>query len=187
MQRSDDDPTVFEITYKGIHACNQSINAVPPPASPEKQEPRHKNSLYHHQLEQQNQTLLNLKANLRVETTDLDIKEMPAHFSFPSPFQCHDTENQFSPISALADDNQLCTYSPLFYSPATSESNYFSAATYEMKNYGGTPMGHSETDIGDIISAHASTTNSPIRGMEFPFDPVDLDPDFPFNTAGFFI
>ncbi|KAI3468631.1 hypothetical protein Pfo_025294 [Paulownia fortunei] len=185
VQRSDDDPTIFEITYKGMHTCNQSSNAVPPPASPEKQEQKNNNSHYH-QLEQQNQTLLNFKANLRVNTEDLDVKEIPAHFSFPSTFPCHDRENHCSPISALADDNHLSTYSPLFYSPATSESHYFSAATWQMKNYGGAPMQHSETDIADIISAHASTTNSPIGGMEFSIDPLDLDPNFPFNIPGFF-
>lgn len=181
MQRSDDDPTLFEITYKGTHTCNQSSNAV---ASPGKKQLKHKDSNYH-QLEQQNQTLLNFKANLRVNTEDLDIQEMPAHFSFPSTFACHDTENHRSPISALADDNHLGTYSSFFYSPATSESNYFSTATYQMRNYGGVPMQHSETDIADIISAHASTTNSPIGGMEFSIDPVNLDPNFPFNIPGF--
>ncbi|KAK6137305.1 hypothetical protein DH2020_028958 [Rehmannia glutinosa] len=173
VQRSDDDPTVFEITYKGAHTCNPSSNAVSQPASPEKQELEDNNSL------------LNLKAkNLRVNTEDLDIKNIPANFSFPSA--CIDRENHYSPISALADENHIGTYSPLFYSPATSESNYFSASTGQMTSYVGAPMQRLETDIAEIISAHASTTNSPIGGMEFLIDPVDLDPNFPFSTFGFF-
>ncbi|KAL3844492.1 hypothetical protein ACJIZ3_001895 [Penstemon smallii] len=170
VQRSDDDPTIFEITYKGTHTCNQCVN--PKPASPEKQE--------------QNQTLLmNLKANLRVQTEDLDKKEMPAHFSFPSTFE---QENYYFPVSGFVDENNHVgpTYSPLFYSPATPESNYF----YQMRDYGEASnlQQHSGgTDIADIISTHASTTNSPIGGMEFSIDPhVDLDPNFPFNQPGFF-
>ncbi|KAL8064021.1 hypothetical protein ABFX02_01G064700 [Erythranthe guttata] len=131
VQRSDKDPTLFEIVYKGVHACNESH--------------------YHHQTEQKNNTTLSeFKANLRVETEDLGgVEEVAAapHFSFPSAFY----------------DNDLgeYEYSPLFYSPATSASNYF--------------------------SAHASTTNSPIGGMEFSIVPEDLDQNFPFSSLGFFV
>ncbi|KAL2550981.1 putative WRKY transcription factor 53 [Forsythia ovata] len=181
VQRSDDDPTVFEITYKGKHTCNQSNNAVPPPASPEKQE-------WNHKPQQQNQMLFDLRAKLRVDTEGLDNKEMPVHFSFPSTFANVDSENRIFPISKLADDVQLGTYSPLLVSPALSESNYFSASsTYEMKSFRGAHNLHySESDIAEIVSAHASTTNSPIGGMEFPIDPVELDPNFPYNIQGFF-
>ncbi|KAG8375086.1 hypothetical protein BUALT_Bualt10G0063600 [Buddleja alternifolia] len=184
VQRSDDDPTLFEITYKGTHVCNHSTNAVPPPPSPEKQEPKH-NIPHCHQQEQQNQTLLNFKANLRVNTNALDIKETPPHFSFQSTFACHDEENNYVPVSSLPDENLVGTFSSLFHSPATSGSNYFSTATYQMNNYGGAPLKHSETDIADIISAHASTTNSPIGGMEFSIDRMGLDPNFPFYAPGF--
>ncbi|KAL2236692.1 probable WRKY transcription factor 53 [Sesamum indicum] len=185
VQRSDEDLTIFDVTYKGRHTCNQSINAVPPPASLEKRELKNNNS--HYQLEQQNQTLANFTANLRVNTEELDIKEMPTHFSFQSTFACRGRENHCSPISALADDNQLGTYSPVFYSPATTESNYSSAAAnYHTRNHVEAPIQQSETDTADIISAHASTTNSPTGGMEFSIDPVYLDPNFPFNIPGFF-
>ncbi|KAH6760948.1 hypothetical protein C2S52_008356 [Perilla frutescens var. hirtella] len=184
VQRSDEDPTIFEITYKGTHTCKQFQNAAPPPASPEKQEQKSNNSCYD-QLEQ-NPILSKFKSNLRVNTEVVDIQEMPAHFSFPSTFACHEKENHCSPISAMAEDNNLGAYSPLFYSPATSGSNCFSTATYQMPDYGGIPMQHSETDIADIMSANASTTNSPIGGMEFSIDPVEIDQIFPFNTPGFF-
>ncbi|KAB2000865.1 hypothetical protein E1A91_D12G267100v1 [Gossypium mustelinum] len=38
VQRSDEDPTIFEITYRGTHTCVHGNQPVPPPASPEKQE-----------------------------------------------------------------------------------------------------------------------------------------------------
>lgn len=177
VQRSDEDPTLFEVTYKGTHACKQFNDAVPQPASPEKQELKSRNSCYD-QLEQ-NPMLSNFRANLRVDTEVSDIQEMPAYFSFPSTFACNEQENYHSPISALADDNHLGTYSQLFYSPATSGSNCFSTATYQMRDYGG-------NDNTDIMSAHASTNNSPIGGIEFSVDPVEMDPNFPFNIPGFF-
>ncbi|XP_022886946.1 probable WRKY transcription factor 53 [Olea europaea var. sylvestris] len=181
VQRSDDDPTVFEITYKGSHTCNQSNNAVQPPASPENQELNHKP-------QQQNQMLFDLRAKLRVNTEGLDNKEITPHFSFPSTFASVDFESRIFPISTLADDVHLGANSPLVVSPALSESNYFSASsTYEMKRFRGVHnLQHLESDIAEIVSAHASTTNSPIGGMEFPIDPVELDPNFPFNVQGFF-
>lgn len=182
VQRSDDDPTVFEITYKGAHTCNQSTNAVvPPPVSPEKQETRHVP-------QQQSQALLNLKANLRVNTGSSDSKEtMPAQFSFPSTYELGDTDNQYISFSALVGDGNLGAYSPLFLSPATSETNYFSLAPHHMTSFGGSQgYQHLESDVADIVSAHASTTNSPIGSMDFPVDQLELDPNFPFNASGFF-
>lgn len=183
VQRSDEDPTIFEITYKGTHTCKQLKNTAPPPASPEKRELKRNN--YRYDQLQQNPILSNFKSNLRVNTEVSDIQEMPAHFSFPSTFERHENGNHCSPISALADENHLGAYSPLFNSPATSGSNYFSTGTYQMRDNGGVPMQHSETDIADIMSAHASTTNSPIGGIKF-FIPVEIDPDFPFNIPDFF-
>lgn len=181
MQRSDDDPTIFEITYRATHTCNHPPNGVPLPASPEKQEVKHNH-----------QTLTNFKANLRVSTENLDNSldnnTTPTVFSFPSTYAINHIDSQYYfPVDNLVNDNHLGGYSPLFVSPDTSESNYFSPATYQMRNLAGTPnYQHSESDIGEIISANASATNSPIGGIEFLIDTAEQDPNFPFNTAGFF-
>ncbi|XP_073133209.1 probable WRKY transcription factor 53 [Henckelia pumila] len=192
VQRSDDDPTVFDITYRGTHTCNHSTVAVPPPASPEKQEvKRDIISNCHPQPQQLNQTLSSLKSNLRVNTEDLNNDETPVHFSFPSTFGSYDSENCYFPLSDLDGNHHQSTYSgtysSLFLSPAASESNYFTTGTYNsMKsNWGGANLQHAEADIAEIMSAHASTTNSPIGGVEFSIDPV-LDPNFPFHSTEFF-
>ncbi|XP_073051080.1 probable WRKY transcription factor 53 [Primulina eburnea] len=180
VQRSDDDLTVFDITYKGTHTCSQSTNTVPPPASPEKRELKLNDG--HNLQGQQNQALSNCKNSLSVRTEDLVSEEMPAHFSFQSTFAFHDDVNHYFP--ALLDENhhQGCTVSPELISPASSESNYFSATTYVR-----TPnVQHSEADTADIISAHASTTDSPIERMEFLIDPINPDPNFEFNMPEFF-
>ncbi|XP_075518054.1 putative WRKY transcription factor 53 [Primulina tabacum] len=192
VQRSDDDPTTFDITYRGTHTCNHSTIAVPPAASPEKQEMKHDISHCSHQPQQLNQTLSSLKSNLRVNTEDLNNNETSAHFSFPSTFASYDSENCYFPLSDLVNGNHqgtyLRTYSPLFLSPAVSESNYFTTGTYNpiKSNRGGANLQHSKADIAEIMSTHASTTNSPIGGVEFSIDHVDLDPNFPFNTTEFF-
>lgn len=189
VQRSDDDPTIFEITYKGKHTCNLSMNAnnVAAPsqtASPEKQERVNNDCCYN--AGQQNQTLENLRANLRVNTENLDDKGMPTSFSFSSTNDCYDIANQYFPVTSLPCENHLgASYSPLFPSPATSESTYFSPAAYQMNSFGGAfNYQNSESNIAEILSANASTSNSPIGGVEFPID--HMDPNFPFNTAGFF-
>nr|QLM00675.1 WRKY transcription factor [Ocimum tenuiflorum] len=175
VQRSDDDPTVFEITYKGTHSCNQSTtNGFPPP---EKQHISHE------------QALSNLKATLRVNTENLDRKEtsLPAQFSFPPTYQLHDEEDQYISVSTLVGDAHLGAYSPLLLSPAASETNYFSPAPHHVKSFGGShDYQNLESDIAEILSAHASTTNSPIGSMEFPVDRLNFDPNFPFSTSGFF-
>ncbi|KZV31772.1 putative WRKY transcription factor 53-like [Dorcoceras hygrometricum] len=189
VQRSDDDPTIFDITYRGTHTCNHSTIAVPPPASPDKQETKRDISDYHHQPQQLNQTLSSLKSNLRVNTEDLNNDEVSPHFSFPSTFASYDSENCYFPFPNLVDGTHQgtysVTYSPLFLSPAASESNYFTTGTYNPmnSNWGGANLQHPEIDI---VSAHASTANSPIGGVEFSIDPVGLEPHFPFNPTEFF-
>lgn len=186
VQRSDDDPTLFEITYKGTHVCCNSATNIPvaQQPAPEKQEFRH--SYNHNNHQQPNQILMNFRANLRVNTGDSEIKEIVSPFSFP-PATHMDDESQLFPMSAPADENILGTYSPSFVSPATSASNYFSMSPCHMVNLGSIKNLHSsESDVTEIISATASATNSPIAGLDFSIDSVELDPNFPFNTPGFF-
>ncbi|KAL3499238.1 hypothetical protein ACH5RR_038331 [Cinchona calisaya] len=175
VQRSDDDPSVFDITYKGTHVCNPATNSSIPPPQPssEKQESKLIYNHNNHQPQQQNQMLTNFRANLRVYTGDSENKEIVSPFSFPS---------------TLVDDNILGTYSPSFVSPATSgSSNYFSISPCHMVNLGMAQNLHgSESDLTEIISATASATNSPMAGWDFSTDSVELDPNFPFDTPGFF-
>nr|WPT48201.1 WRKY53 [Lonicera caerulea] len=126
VQRLDDDPTVFEITYRGAHTCSQASHLVPPPASPEKQETKH-----NHHNQQTNEALFNFRANLRVNTEESNYKEMESPFSFPS---ASFDENQFNPFTTLTNDDLLGGYSPAFVSPATSGSNYFSATNSPVVN-----------------------------------------------------
>ncbi|XP_059642829.1 probable WRKY transcription factor 53 [Cornus florida] len=198
VQRSDDDPTIFEITYRGRHTCNQNRHTAPQPPSPEKQEPRQiKHYISHHQQQHQNQPnemLLNLQTNLRVNTKDLENnKEKASTFSFPSTFGFMNSENQNFPFPTLVhhgDNVVLENYSSSFVSPATSGSNFFSVSPCQMNSnrwVHNLQQHRSESDLTEIISATTSATNSPIVDLDFSIDPqLDLDPNFPFDTPGFF-
>nr|WCL15222.1 WRKY8895 [Atractylodes chinensis] len=178
VQRTDEDPTVFEITYRGKHSCNPATaRSVASPQSPEKHEMK-QNSHHHHQLPlppKSGDMLSNLRENLRVSTSDLDAT-MPCPFSFPSASLGYVENYQQFHFSNETDNSFLQGYSPSFISPATSGSNYFT-------EWGNDFHHHDETNLSGMISATASATNSPLA---FPTDQQDLSPNFPLNNSGFF-
>ncbi|KAM2597487.1 hypothetical protein TB2_041798 [Malus domestica] len=110
VQRSDEDPTVFEITYEGKHTCSHGGSSVPPPPSPEKQErKRHNhNNTYQQQQSQGNQ--MSFPTNLRVNTENLDDRENTA-----SPFSF--TSSPFGSISVDAFLSSMLDDKSLFASP----------------------------------------------------------------------
>lgn len=126
--------------------------------------------------------LVNFKANLRVETEDFEKKEASSSFSFPYGIENLTSDGHPSSFSQLVNENQMGNFSPSFISPATSGSSYFSVSPYQMNSFGQFP----ESDHNEIISTNTSTTNSPILDLDFQIDHVDLDPNFPFDTPGFF-
>ncbi|XP_076945205.1 putative WRKY transcription factor 53 [Bidens hawaiensis] len=165
VQRADEDPMVFEITYRGQHTCNPSAPpSVAPPQSPEKHETGHNN----HQLPpppKSGDMLSNLRQNLRVCTSDSDAM-VPHSFSFPSAAENY---QQFDYLNEL--DYSIL---PSFISPATSGTNYFTER-------GGDFQHHDDSHLSGITTA--SATNSPLA---FPTDSQDFSQNFPFNS-GFFI
>ncbi|KAL8091294.1 putative WRKY transcription factor 53 [Apium graveolens] len=178
VQRSDNDPAIFEITYKGKHTCLQASNSVLP-ATPKKKEQKHSHD--HHQQQQPNEMLINFRANLRVKTEDFRVVEASDSFSFPSGIDSNSQISSYSPYSQLVDEDLMGTFSP-FISPDTTGSSYFSVSPYQMNSFGQL----SGSDYTEIMSANTSTTNSPILDLDFQIDEVDLDSNFPFDTPGFF-
>ncbi|CAI9291119.1 unnamed protein product [Lactuca saligna] len=167
VQRTDEDPTVFEITYRGKHSCNNSAatatattaaHSVVPPQSPENHQPPPPKS---------GEMLSNLRDNLRVSTSDLDAM-VPCSFSFPSSsFGCIENYQQFH-FTSEVDHN--------FSQAANSGSNYFPEWNHEFHH-------HDDSNLSGIISTTTSATNSPLAFA----DSHDFNPNFPFNNSGFFI
>lgn len=139
VQRTDENPRVFEIAYKGKHTCNHDAQSTPPstPPLPEKFEIKPT----HHQLPPPNpsEMLPDFKDNLSVNTGST----IPPSFSFPSTSFGLTEDYQQLQFPNHFDDELLQVYSPPFISPATSESNYFS-------EWGSSPPLDFPTDSADV-------------------------------------
>nr|AXE72992.1 WRKY transcription factor IlWRKY1 [Iris lactea] len=193
VQRSEDNPLVFDVTYRGTHTCERRPSAKASASA--------SRDLLQQQQQQQNQDLLlSFQTGLKVKTEGLEFKSpepssSSISFSFPStPVESVKPETlTFSPSSTL--DNCLvgcggggAAFSNAFVSPATSESNYFSVSPcHQMSSYGGQALQAAESDFTEIISAAtcASAANSPLLDMDFLLDGVDLDQEFPFDACSF--
>ncbi|OVA01933.1 DNA-binding WRKY [Macleaya cordata] len=180
VQRCDEDPSIFSVTYRGRHTCTQAPHLIPG-QSPNRQNQDQKKK-------KSPETFINFQT-LEVKTEDLDTQEFrSSSFSFPStsPMGCLEKENNI--FSSLTPDNHFMgNFSPPFISPTTSESNYLSP--YRINSFGGQNLQTSESDLNEIISAATSASNSPILDLDLDLDldfPVDFDSHFPFDTPGFF-
>ncbi|KAJ6672800.1 WRKY TRANSCRIPTION FACTOR 30-RELATED-RELATED [Salix viminalis] len=163
VQRSDEDPNILEITYRGRHTCTQASNSLPlsqlgsenqgPTTNitiePQQNQPHQENNPHTQEL------LLNFRRGLKVITEELD---SGGQQSFPA-----DTF-QFPSTSTVEPEN----------------SSLSIIALHGNKNFQS-----SESELTDIISAAASTTTSPTAGLDFPFGNVDIDPSFTFDNSGF--
>ncbi|XP_043711533.1 probable WRKY transcription factor 53 [Telopea speciosissima] len=198
VQRSDEDSSIFEVTYRGRHTCIQASYMVSAMRSSEnsKQGPKqdHVPQKQQNQQEEEQKTqeiLLDFRTGLKVRTQDLDttvenqFMSSPS-FSLPSiPIGCLKTENHiFS--SPTVDHDFMGSFSPSFVYPVTTESNYFPVSPCRVNSFGGDGSQNlqtSECDLNEIISAVTSATNSPTVDLDFP---IEFDPYFPFNSPDFF-
>ncbi|KAG5228261.1 WRKY transcription factor [Salix suchowensis] len=166
VQRSDEDPTVFEIKYRGTHNCAHGNQSIP---SPEEQEKKQKNTNNNSQQQQSQQALFDFHSSAGASTENLDTKEeMVSPFIFPSTYGCTESVGPF-------------------ISPATPEPTHHSVSPFQMNNFAGVQnLQRLESDFTEIISANTSATNSSVVDLGFSLDQVELSPDFPFDSPGFF-
>ncbi|KAK4843098.1 hypothetical protein QYF36_003995 [Acer negundo] len=182
VQRSDEDPTIFEITYRGTHTCShgQSAQSVPLPPSPEKQEKRlnhhnsNNNNNYQQQQQQQSQDILsNLRKGLSVNTNGLDNREMEPPFTFPSTSFGYTRTGDHCFTPSMLDENTFLGFSSTYTSPSTPESNYFLC---QMNSFG--DVQGFGASVPELLSGNNSSANSPILNMDFSLDPAEIDPNF---------
>ncbi|CAL0331002.1 unnamed protein product [Lupinus luteus] len=183
VQRADEDPTIFDITYRGKHTCSQGSNATLIPKPLPEQEKPHSHNTYIHNVNQQQESLAMFRNNLTVKTNNLGNEEMPCPFTFSSTlFGCMTQENHLLPMAL--DNDPFQTH---LLSSTTAESNHFLSPSFQVNEFDWVyNMPCSEFDIPDIISTNTSATNSPIPEFNFSLHPVEINPNFPFNTSGFF-
>ncbi|XP_022136601.1 probable WRKY transcription factor 41 [Momordica charantia] len=185
VQRSDEDPSVFEITYRGKHTCSQGNYLAQSFHSPEKQEKKeNEHDDDHHQKQPSQENLLGYQTFENIGK----LENKASTFCFGSTSGgCKNIEN--SDFSRLAIDTHasLGNFSQSFISPTTPDSNYFTPSPCQRSHVGGAHNVHqSESDVHEIFSANTSATNSPILDWDFPFDAEHINPNFPFNSPGFF-
>ncbi|KAB2056441.1 hypothetical protein ES319_A11G102900v1 [Gossypium barbadense] len=183
VQKSNDDPTIFEVKYRGRHTCNQTSHfaATYVSVSTESENEGNYSRKRQHQLEakqkQAQQAFSSFGSGLMVKTEDLDNRE-DIFPSFPFPVESEQVKNG-SFVEALMENDIMGNISPAFISPATSESNKFSMSPCHMGSF--------ESDLTDIISAPTSVTNSPIGDLDISsLDKLEFDPSFPFDNPEFF-
>ncbi|KAJ8748540.1 hypothetical protein K2173_003441 [Erythroxylum novogranatense] len=182
VQRSDEDPAAFEVTYRGRHTCSHVT-----PSSSAVNDSRRQTKLFrqrqeHQQRQQPDDELsFDVREAVEVKTDDLDING----YIFPSfpltPIGNENVEENFFGES-LIGTSFLDSFSRPFVSPATSDSNHFSPSPNNLNNFGAAHNAQTpESDLNDIISAPASATNSPIGG-DLNFSNMDFDPSFLFEN-----
>nr|QGQ64030.1 WRKY transcription factor 7 [Santalum album] len=167
VQRSDEDPSILEITYRGRHTCAQTsyLTAPTTTVAPPEKEPK-KETVDQQQKQQPEEIMLNFK----LKTEEFETKDQ----IFPSySFSGED----YALPQSVAGNAMIGGFSPAFVSSANSESDYFMNRV---------PLRGVESDLAEIISDPASVTDSPIRGLDFSLDPVDLDPNFSLDALEFF-
>lgn len=191
VQRSDDDPTIFEITYRGSHTCN--LASIIPYSSGPSSDQNHEQ-----QQQQQQDLLLSFQRGLKVVTEDLDIIRDQTFPNYPSSTSNTKVENDvvFPPPSVVGNHSPASFISP---AATTSGANYFSnlmSPSSSQMNSGLQLQGNNvkfqtsdQPQLSEIIQAAAvatSATNSPTVEMDFPFGNAGFDQKFIFDNNGFF-
>ncbi|KAK7389837.1 hypothetical protein VNO78_25132 [Psophocarpus tetragonolobus] len=192
VQKSDEDPMTYEITYKGRHTCTQASHlnrAITPPSKTKmglgekKNQAHQKNQPQQEKIEQPQETIFSFGlSDLEVKIEDRDhMEDIFPSFCFSDPSigsENEDNNNIFS--YAMIENNLMESFSPSFLSPTSDiDTNIFC----DWANTGlGQTVQSSESDISDIVSAPTSVTNSPIMDFDF-LDKLDFDTDFPISTT----
>ncbi|KAL9230961.1 hypothetical protein vseg_006242 [Gypsophila vaccaria] len=177
VQRNDEDPSLFDITYKGTHTCAPRSKSAP--TSPEKKQ-CNKQQMPITIYQENSDMLLNFQTGLSIDIQGLENQEM--ELPFPTSGSVYENHT-FTPTT---NDSFCSGYQPTFtLSPATSASNYFSASPCNMSAFGGVHHGqHSGSDF-EIFSATTSGANSPIMGLDFPVEQMEFNPNFSYDNQGF--
>lgn len=179
VQRSCDDPSLLDITYRGAHTCNHGLQRNHKEQSPDPDLSLNPQS--------HPQPLLEYyRTGLTVKTEDLGLENRlfgSSSFSFPSslPASWMNSDSNVFPSTSKPHDY----YSPTFVSATTSiESNHVSASPCSMNGYGGELNLHGvDAEIAKMLSAATSTTSSPTVEMNFLMEQIEFETDFPFGIS----
>lgn len=191
VQRSDEDPTIFDITYRGAHTCHQRPRAHSASQEPDMQQNQQNPPVDHEQQHppHDQQLLLSFQTGLKVKTEGLAMEDQgptSSSFSFPStPASSLQSEKQILSSPPTLENNFTGCFFSTFFPPTTSESNCFTVPC-QIDSYGGRPaLQASESEITEMISA--TTSGTPMIDIDFMLEPpIDFERNFPFDNSKFF-
>ncbi|XP_065859736.1 probable WRKY transcription factor 46 [Euphorbia lathyris] len=169
VQRSDQDPTTFEVTYKGRHTCFHS-NKDTFDQFEEKPKPKPKTKSKPKPIKLK-QLSFNYRDGIKMQELEPVVDNIFPSFSFPNVEDGNVENNIF-----MMENNLLGGFSPAFISPATSD---FSASPCQMYSFGldynvTTPPPESDSNP-------ASVNNSPIGEWDISVDFTDFEANFPLE------
>ncbi|CAJ1972351.1 unnamed protein product [Sphenostylis stenocarpa] len=190
VQRSEQDPTVIVINYRGNHTCIMVSSAVLPSGSQENKEPNLSIIPQQQSAEQKpSDLLMNLRAGLRVLTENLDQPSLASSFHYFPSTSTEKMEDQV--FSSIMIDNNFAENltCPSYVSPAASDTTYLSASPSGGNSFRGHPnVASFGTEINDMISPVTSAANSPtFASLNFPFDQFHIldSQNFTFHNPPF--
>ncbi|GMP24703.1 hypothetical protein CsSME_00001882 [Camellia sinensis var. sinensis] len=177
IQRSDEDPTLYEITYRGRHTCTLITAPSAAAALPDKQEEPNMSQQNYQQ--QSREIQFNFQTELDSSTRDQSIPSLYLPCSVSNVMV-----KNYVDSASMVDNNFVGNlYHPLLVSPSTSAATQMGSFVGDWNQ---TVKASESEQLMEIVSA-ASATNSSTVGLDFPFGALDLfDPTFSFENPPFF-
>ncbi|KAI0494184.1 hypothetical protein KFK09_024315 [Dendrobium nobile] len=166
VQRSDDNPLVLEITYRGTHTCSSMVQLQ-----------ETDQSLFN---QRYSRALVDLQNSFRMKTEGLNIeaKDSTSLIFFPST-PLNPDEDLFCSSPNL-ESSFLSSFSSPLMSPTTSESNCLPLSPCQKLS-----QGNPKADHTGIISMATSMTNLTTADMDFMLRTGEMDIDFPIEISNF--
>ncbi|XP_014520499.1 probable WRKY transcription factor 53 [Vigna radiata var. radiata] len=185
VQRSEEDPNVFDISYRGNHVCSQGKDVVLSLklADTEEKSQGCDSDIQFHHAQSSRERVTNYTNTLIAETDNM------TQHPFPS-FECmtHDNHHTFLPSFVLENDPFCSTISQTsFFSPNSPESNYLVSPSFHLHDEFDRVFDKPcpDSDAVGIVLADAPTTNSPIFDFNFSLDTAGIGGDCPSMPWGF--
>ncbi|RZC51880.1 hypothetical protein C5167_020303 [Papaver somniferum] len=167
VQRSDEDPSIFDVTYQGLHTCNQVSHLLP--GQPQNKEDQ--------KLKNLQETLLNFKTGCHVKVEDFNSLIEPKSTSFLQPSASKKEKKTVIFSSPERHNHSMDSpVHPPSASPTTSNSSFF--PPYRTNNFGG--LQNLQSDHNDFATVTASGISSPSQDFGLDFF-VDFNSDIPFS------
>ncbi|KAI3955024.1 hypothetical protein MKW98_005027 [Papaver atlanticum] len=179
VQRLDEDPSTFNITYRGRHTCIQASHLLPGQQHKKHDQKQNKSK----------EAIANFQTSCHVKAENFGTTQQvilrTSSFSFPSSstaIPCMENESNNNIFCSWTPDNHFMgsLFSSPFFSPTASESN-------NLSTYGHT-LQTSEYDVSELISAASLNMCSPFQELDFDMamEPIQSGSKYPTDSSSFF-